>query len=73
MSNFLDNLKEAVRENPLSAALIGGGALWLLMGNDRLKCSSFGDRGNRTSRRYWGKSPAELAQIYEQSAHRAGN
>lgn len=37
MSNFLDNLKEAVRENPLSAALIGGGALWLLIGNERLK------------------------------------
>jgi hypothetical protein len=37
MSNFLDNLKEAVRDNPLSAALIGGGALWLLMGNERLK------------------------------------
>lgn len=37
MSNFLDNLKEAVRENPLSAALIGGGALWLLIGDERLK------------------------------------
>ena len=37
MSNFLDNLQEAVRENPLSAALIGGGALWLLIGNERLK------------------------------------
>jgi hypothetical protein len=36
-SGFLDNLREAVRENPLSAALLGGGALWLLMGNERLK------------------------------------
>src|SRR4029077_4762667 len=34
---FFDNLASAVQENPLAAALIGGGALWLLMGNDRLK------------------------------------
>jgi hypothetical protein len=36
-TNFLDSLRESVRENPLAAALIGGGAAWLLMGNDRLK------------------------------------
>jgi hypothetical protein len=36
-TGFLDNLVSAVRENPLAAALIGGGALWLLAGNDKLK------------------------------------
>jgi hypothetical protein len=36
-TSFLDNLRESVRENPLAAALIGGGALWLLMGNEKLK------------------------------------
>ena len=35
--NFLENLREAIRENPLAAALIGGGALWLLIGNEKLK------------------------------------
>lgn len=38
--NFLDNLKEAIGENPLSAALIGGGALWLLFGTERLKSAA---------------------------------
>ena len=33
---FIDNLIVAARENPLSAALIGGGALWLMMGDRRL-------------------------------------
>jgi len=36
-SGFFDNLVSAVRENPLAAALIGGGAFWLIAGNDRLK------------------------------------
>jgi hypothetical protein len=39
-AGFLDNLREAVRENPLAAALIGGSALWLLMGNERLKSAA---------------------------------
>jgi hypothetical protein len=35
--NFIDGLTAAARENPLAAALIGGGALWLLIGSDKLK------------------------------------
>jgi ElaB/YqjD/DUF883 family membrane-anchored ribosome-binding protein len=30
---FISNLSQAARDNPLAAALIGGGALWLLLGN----------------------------------------
>jgi len=35
--SFIDGLAAAARENPLAAALIGGGALWLLVGSDKLK------------------------------------
>ena len=35
--DFVESLKTAARENPLGAGLIAGGALWLLIGNDRLK------------------------------------
>jgi hypothetical protein len=36
-SDFISSLTGAARANPLAAALIGGGALWLLVGNQRLK------------------------------------
>ena len=35
--SFIDGLAAAARENPLAAALIGGGALWLLIGSNKLK------------------------------------
>ena len=35
--SFIDSLTAAARENPLAAALLGGGALWLLIGSDKLK------------------------------------
>ncbi|MGY4511429.1 hypothetical protein [Bradyrhizobium sp. USDA 3650] len=35
--SFFDSLKAAVQENPLAAALIGGGALWLMVGDEKLK------------------------------------
>ena len=36
-SDFFTSLSDAARANPVAAALIGGGALWLLLGNQRLK------------------------------------
>lgn len=35
--DFFDSLIGAVRDNPVAAALIGGGALWLLVGDEKLK------------------------------------
>jgi hypothetical protein len=38
--SFVDSVIIAARENPIAAALIGGGALWLLVGKDRLKTAA---------------------------------
>jgi len=38
-NGFVGSLASAVQENPVAAALIGGGALWLLLGNDKLKAA----------------------------------
>jgi hypothetical protein len=39
-TGFFDSLVAAVRENPLAAALIGGGAVWLLAGDEKLKSAA---------------------------------
>lgn len=39
-AGFFDGLVAAVRENPLAAALIGGGAFWLLTGDEKLKSAA---------------------------------
>ena len=38
--SFVDSVVTAARENPLAAALIGGGALWFLIGNEKLKSAA---------------------------------
>ena len=38
--SFVDSVIAAARENPIAAALIGGGALWLLIGNEKLKSAA---------------------------------
>ncbi len=39
-TGFFDNLVAAVRENPLAGALIGGGAVWLMGGDEKLKSAA---------------------------------
>ncbi|MDI2111525.1 hypothetical protein QJT79_45305, partial [Bradyrhizobium sp. Mp64] len=39
-TSFFDSLVTAVRENPLAAALIGGGVFWLLAGDEKLKSAT---------------------------------
>ncbi|MBI5262571.1 MAG: hypothetical protein HY852_12230 [Bradyrhizobium sp.] len=41
-NNFVDKLTAAARENPLGAALVAGGALWFLLGNQGVKSAASG-------------------------------
>ncbi|WP_065754364.1 hypothetical protein [Bradyrhizobium paxllaeri] len=40
-TGFFDSLVAEIRENPLAAALIGGGAFWLLVGDKKLKSAAY--------------------------------
>jgi hypothetical protein len=42
MNDFVSGLTQAARDNPLAAALIGGGALWLMLGNRPLERAASG-------------------------------
>ena len=44
--DFVNALQDAVRENPISAALIGMGALWMFMGGSNT--SLFGGAGRKS-------------------------
>jgi hypothetical protein len=68
--SFVDSVVTAARENPVAAALIGGGALWLLIGNEKLKTAASsatavafpsadtGARSHRSARSRYEATPA---------------
>jgi hypothetical protein len=76
--SFIDGLTAAARENPLAAALIGGGALWLLIGSDKLKnaagsvtsaAAPLADLGARAQR----SAASSLDDTYGSMRNRASN
>ena len=85
-SGFFDSLVSAVRENPVAACLIGGGALWLLIGNEKLKsaansataaASSAADAGTRNLREAASRfqttaAPPTAPELDHEESFRAG-
>jgi hypothetical protein len=85
-SGFFDSLVSAVREKPLAACLIGGGALWLLIGNEKLKsaansataaASSAADAGARNLREAASRfqttaAPPTAPELDDEGSFRAG-
>ena len=61
--SFVDSVIIAARENPIAAALIGGGALWLLIGNEKLKsAASLATTTAFPSSRY-GSAPSAIGKL----------
>lgn len=81
--NFIEVLTAAARDNPLAAALIGGGALWLLIGNDKLKSAAssvsaatapladMGARGQRVAASTFEKGYDSVREGYDSVRDRA--
>ena len=83
--SFLDGLTAAARENPLAAALVGGGALWLLIGSDKLRnaagsvtsaaapLADIGTRAQRSAASSWDETSGSVrhraSQMQDQAAH----
>jgi hypothetical protein len=85
-SGFFDSLVSAVRENPVAACLVGGGALWLLLGDEKLKSaansataatSSAADAGTRNLREAASRfqttaAPPTAPELDHEESFRAG-
>jgi hypothetical protein len=81
----MDGLTAAARENPLAAALVGGGALWLLIGSDKLRnaagsvtsaaapLADIATRAQRSAASSWDETSGSVrhraSQMQDQAAH----
>jgi hypothetical protein len=59
--DFVNALQDAVRENPISAALIGMGVLWMFMGGSNT--SLFGGGGRKSIFRGFGQGAEEMSGV----------
>lgn len=66
--DFVNSLQDAVRENPISAALIGMGVLWMFMGGSNT--SLFGGGGRKSIFRGVGDGGEEVGSVGRDTAAR---
>jgi hypothetical protein len=70
-SDFVNTLQDAVRENPISAALIGMGVLWMFMGGSNT--SLFGGGGRKSIFRTAGQGVEDISGAVRDTAARVGS
>jgi hypothetical protein len=69
----VDDLNAAIRENPIAAALIGGGALWMLLGNKGFAATATGLAAAATGTgAVAGKAGAAAYSAARSAAHAVG-
>jgi len=68
---FVNSLQDAVRENPISAALIGMGVLWMFMGGSNT--SLFGGGGRKSIFRGVSDGAEEVGSVGRDTAARIGS
>jgi hypothetical protein len=69
--DFVNSLQDAVRENPISAALIGMGVLWMLMGGSNT--TLLGGGGRKSIFRDVGQGAEEVGSVGRDTAARIGS
>ena len=69
--DFVNALQDAVRDNPISAALIGMGVLWMFMGGSNT--SLFGGGGRKSIFRSVGQGADEVGGVVSDTATRVGS
>jgi len=68
---FVNSLQDAVRENPISAALIGMGVLWMFMGGSNT--TLLGGGGRKSIFRVVGQGAEEAGSVGRDTAARIGS
>jgi hypothetical protein len=69
-TDYIGVFNDAIRDNPLAAALIGMGAMWMFMGGNRMSLA--GGKGRRSVIRAAARQGEELSHTAARAASRVG-